>query len=443
MANPIDEQTLLLGLARTATPADAGALAQLALMGQRRRFERVAPNAEAGKIDIDIDLRPILPDGARRLFVRLFADAPKSQSDRLEEGAVAALADAGYRLHPFDFAELEPLVLRQRSALGPAGASWAQMVRPRASDDDGAHDSAVALLRTRRGTDPAGARADLESVFPAYSAKERLAFLEALQVGLGPGDVPFLTTLTTDKAGTVRDRAAELLGAIPGTDAYATRLARARDHIRVETSGLVFKKKSLAVTGITAKSGSLWQLLPGLRLDDLAAALGLNGRTFIELAADTAGLSEVVLHSVLAEGRYDVVSQFEGQVREDGADWINMLFRLLPTVAPVGRQRLLEVCIEPGRWTRLPVGGLTTLHASWGGPLPVAIAGKFLNSGAWKNMVGVAEHEAESRNHGIPEALAGLVPVALSKRFIADVEPISRRAADYHRFLLALAEEAP
>lgn len=441
---PIDEQAFLLGFARTAKPVDAAALTQLALLGQQRRFERPLLGPEALQpIGMADDPRPILPEAARKLFLRLFADTPKSQSDRLEAAAIAALAAAGRRLHPFDFAELEPLVLRHRGALGPAAASWAAMVRPRAADDDETETDLAVVLRAKRETDPDAARAELEPLFAGYSAKQRLALLGALKVGLGPRDVAFLSGLDGDKAGSVRDEAAELLGRIPGTANYGARLGRARDHLKLQSTGLVFKKKSLAVTGITEKSGSLWQLLAGLRIDDLAEALGLNGRTLVELAAETPDISEVMLHAVLAERRFELLNPFEAGLREDGVAWIMLLDRLLPGFAGAERERLLDVCLNPGKWTKLPMGALATLHAAWGGPLPVAVAQRFLRSEAWKTLLEATDEKASPLARDIPEQLAALVPLALSQTFIADAEPVSARAANYHRFLLALAEESP
>jgi hypothetical protein len=267
--------------------------------------------------------------------------------------------------------------------------------------------------------------------------------LEVLAAGLGPADGAFLSGLEGDKAATVREKAAELLGRIPGTSAYAARLARARDHLKVQAQGLVFKKKSLVVHGITEKSGSLWQLLAGLRLDDLAVAIGLDGRTFVELAVETADLDDVILHAVLSERRYELVDRFAAGRRDDGADWILMLHRLLPTARAEEREKLLEVCIKPVHWSKLPSAALPTLHADWGGPLPVAIARRLLECDAWRSLVEAGKSEARSSGNETPEQLAALIPVALSRQFIADAEPLSRRAADFHRFLLALVGETP
>lgn len=170
--------------------------------------------------------------------------------------------------------------------------------------------------------------------------------------------------------------------------------------------------------------------------------IGIDGRTLVELAAETDGLDEVILHAVLAERRYGLARLFDKRMRDDGTDWILMLFRLLPAASAEDREGLLKTCINPAQWAKLPIGALATLHEAWGGPLPLPIARRLLASDAWKLLVDTAETASPSFNNGIPEALAALLPVAMSRDFISDVEPLSRRAADFHRFLLALAEEA-
>lgn len=438
---PIDEQSFLLGFARSSMPVDATVLGQLALVGQRRRFERLVVTAELQPLAIVEDPRPILPEEARRLFRRLFVDAPKSSGDRLEIAAVAALEAAGRRLHPFDFAELEPLVLRHRKRLGPAAASWAALLHPQMAEDEEPDEAAIVDLRRRRESDPDRARSDIEAAFPAYPAATRLAILEALTIGLGEHDVGFLLELEGDKARTVRERAVALLGHIPGTLAYAARLARARDHLKLQTSGFLFKKKTLVVVGVTETSGSLSQLMAGLRIDDLARAIGLDSRTFVELAADTAGLSDVIVEAVLAERRYSLARSFETRLHADAKDGIMMLSRVLPTASAADRDELLRVCIDPAQWTKLPAL-LPMLHETWGGSLPVPMARRLLESAAWKQVIDAAAATPAPVNAATLEAVAVLVPQARSRDFIRDVEPLSRRAADYHRLLLALAEEA-
>jgi hypothetical protein len=441
---PIDEQAILLGFARSSAPVDSTVLAQLAMRGQKQRFERPVPAAEANRqIELGGDHRPILPDAARRLFVRLFADPPKSQNDRLEEAAVVALDRENLRLHPFDFAVLEPLVLRHRDALGPAAASWVAIVRPRGGSSEDDEIEVLAGLRQLRGANPNAARAEIQTSFTDQPAARRAAMLDVLRVALGPSDVAFLASLESDKAGSVRDRATELLGRIPGTADYGARLARARDHVKVQTSGLVFKKKSLSVQGITEKSGSMAQLLDGLMLHDLAAQFDLDVPKFVELASETDGLAEPVLLAVLAQGQFDLMPYFVASLRPDGADLISLLPRLLPQATSSVREKLLRALVGPKRWDRLPPSTfLDQLWDAWGGPLPIWLANDLVGSEAWLNHLSTQSSAVEPVKDERVEAVAALLPRELSLQFVAAVEPLSRRAADYHRFLLALVEEA-
>lgn len=95
----------------------------------------------------------------------------------------------------------------------------------------------VAVLATLRAHDPAAARELVSSTWASDSARDRRAHLEALRVGLDLADEPLLEAGLDDRAGTVREVAAELLDALPGS----ARAARMADRLRplVRRTGLI------------------------------------------------------------------------------------------------------------------------------------------------------------------------------------------------------------
>src|SRR5262245_20414687 len=112
------QQALLIGLARQPLAGDG--LTALALLGQRLRYDRpAAPGPASETRQLPDDPRPLLPDRARAALRRLIATPDKSVSGRLNAAAIARIARAGLRLHPFDFTALEPVLRRHEGEIDP------------------------------------------------------------------------------------------------------------------------------------------------------------------------------------------------------------------------------------------------------------------------------------------------------------------------------------
>ncbi|MEV7134674.1 DUF5691 domain-containing protein [Arthrobacter sp. NPDC093128] len=118
-------------------------------------------------------------------------------------------------------------------AIGPDAATthdWAELTMA---------DATAELERLRR-RDPAAARRLLHAYWDALSARERAAHLAAFAINLEPADEDLLEIALDDKAKSVRDLAADLLGRLP-TSARANRMAtRLRPLLRVK--GLLRKQ---------------------------------------------------------------------------------------------------------------------------------------------------------------------------------------------------------
>jgi hypothetical protein len=85
----------------------------------------------------------------------------------------------------------------------------------------GTRNGRMFLLETLRAERPAIARTLIESTWTSEKADDRAAFVEALALGLGPDDEPFLEAALDDRSKEVRATAAKLLARLP-----ASRLAR-------------------------------------------------------------------------------------------------------------------------------------------------------------------------------------------------------------------------
>jgi hypothetical protein len=251
-------QAFLLGLARQPVapppslsallpPGSEPALALLALMGQRQRFAGPPPVAADPVPDaarrLHEDPRPILPPQARRALTRLAGSVEKSLAGHVLPIALRRIGAAGCRPHPFDLPDLARHIKADAENQGLAERAYLALI---ASDTD--EEAAKGLFFDRitaenwttfpkaqrrsfvagvRQKDPAEGRALIESVWKTEPAPVRAALLEALAVGLGAGDKPFLDKLATDRAESVRQAAGRLLARMPDTAGFAQRLAEA------------------------------------------------------------------------------------------------------------------------------------------------------------------------------------------------------------------------
>ena len=193
------------------------------------------------------DRPPCLAPAARRLGRILRGEHP----DLLEEWlrALTAAGRAAPPEHLVDLVDrtraapgLRPVVVE---AAGPVagwlsellpGLGWAigPPMDPREAWERGEPAERIEALRRLRSADPAAARELLATGLPGERAELRAAAYGTLAAGLGPEDESLLERGLDDRVAAVRQRAAELLAALPSS-AWAQRMARAggphgRDH---------------------------------------------------------------------------------------------------------------------------------------------------------------------------------------------------------------------
>lgn len=111
--------------------------------------------------------------------------------------------------------------------------------------DTGRLPERLAWLTELRRRDLDAARDQLVSGWARETGEDRVQLLTALRTGLGPADEPFLEAALDDRKAEVRQRAARLLAALPGSAFTARAADRARAVLRLERSGL---RRRIAVT---------------------------------------------------------------------------------------------------------------------------------------------------------------------------------------------------
>jgi hypothetical protein len=316
------KQAMLLGLSRqplgipeplqrlaAAAPDRDAVLTVLAVAGQQQRFQRPArhdcfgPRPDAAR-RMHEDPRPILPEAARRALLRLANGVEKSLADAVLSAAARRVAATGFRLHPFDLPQLIAHIKADARCLGLAERAYLLLTvnseavaTPTGLDNEITRENwtgfqkihRIAFLRNERRKHAAAARALLQDVFKSEPANVRGDLLGALDVGLGVDDLPFLESLASDRADSVRAVAARLVAAVPGTPAFTARLLEAarcfvRSSLRIgsiltriglaNTAAVTFKPPASANRG--ERHAQLARLFEGFSAAEVAATAGLT-----------------------------------------------------------------------------------------------------------------------------------------------------------------------
>jgi hypothetical protein len=452
-------QSFLLGLTRqpTATPPSlAGllprgcdpALALLALAGQRQRFAVTPPPAIDAVPDaarrLHEDPRQILPPPARRALNRLAGSVEKALAGSVLPIALRRIGTAGFRVHPFDLPELARHIKSDAESQGLAERAYLALIASDTDEDAGKDlfferitaDNWTTFPKAQRRLfvaglrrqNPAEGRALIESVWKAEPAPVRAALLEALAVGLGADDTPFLEQLAADRAESIKQAALRLLAHMPATESFEQRLADAAQCFKRAGQGL---GRVMAKFGIGGAGGLTFtlpvdrsklqeahaerdRLFGGLSLDALARAVGATPTEIIAaVPADEQHVLSLMLDTALADG--DVV-----------------------TVQRIVGARLLASQALPGHV-------VMSLAVKARLPLDPDAAARLLAAPAWVNAVSDlagAAAPAAQKDDGRLIFTATLMPREIMPAFIASLAALPPGAArapkDFADLILAL-----
>lgn len=341
-------QALLLGLKRQPLSPSAELAAKLsllseprarelalfALLAQRQRFtarratSEVLTPFDCGGSGHPHDSRSLLPEAARAPLSRLLTTPIEADNQLIAGVALEQLGKRGLRLHPFDLPRLakalrsypERLGANERTFLGLSSEAPTEEAIDAANWRDFGKAIRAAFLRDERRSDPAGARALVESCFKEEPAAVRLELIDAFEVGLSEADIPFLVTLERDRSTKVKERANSLLRSIPGSGAYQELLEFAAPLFRL-------KRPTLGRSQLEFKGAA--KDLRHLRLSDLIERLELEPRSFIDRPPKIErDLGEDLLRSALRERRFDLADAIMQGIGE-GFNWIDAAGALL------------------------------------------------------------------------------------------------------------------
>jgi hypothetical protein len=210
-------------------------LTAAAVLANYRRAGHVPARPDARLPVAERDGRPLVPSAARRRLFRVPAEligewlqVVHEKGMRVPPEHLPALAEAA-RTRPALRPPLAAVAGPAGSWLGERNPEWSFLVAVREDRvwDHGRPLQRREWLRRTLATDPAAARTALSSTWSREPAGDRADFLAVLGEHLAPDDEPFLETALDDRAGQVRETAAELLARMPGSRLAARMRERA------------------------------------------------------------------------------------------------------------------------------------------------------------------------------------------------------------------------
>jgi hypothetical protein len=319
---PADWRTLL-----GEGPAAEAALTALAGQALQAVFRTVGPEA--------LQPRPLLPrlsaptpsPAARARFRRALA-ARKTEAGGVRP-LIALLAARGYAAHPADWTP-GPNDDWAPDLYAP-WIAWAAAERTTVPQDELTAETwndwpwaerrvALAALRRR---DPAAASALLVARAAGEPAEKRLKLLELLNDGLGPADIPLLTSLTNDRSDRVQALVKHLLARLGHGAADKELAAELAKMVELGKVGLLRRKPQLRLPGLkTAAQQARRRDLFGLvTLAGLAKALGADEAALVETAPTGDTTAILAFATMVADTGSDAARRalLERLLDDDGA----------------------------------------------------------------------------------------------------------------------------
>jgi hypothetical protein len=215
--------------------AEEALLTAAAVFANYRRAGHLPTRPDTRLPAAERDARPLVPPAARRRLLRMPSEllsewlrAVHEKGMRVPPEHLPALAEAA-RTRPGLRPPLAAVAGPAGSWLGEHNPEWSFLVTV---SGDRAWELGTPLqrrewLRRMLTTDPGAARTALASTWTREPAGERAELLAVLGEHLVPDDEPFLETALDDRAGQVRETAAELLARLPGSSLAARMRERA------------------------------------------------------------------------------------------------------------------------------------------------------------------------------------------------------------------------
>lgn len=431
----------LISGARDGLPLDrigaTSPLQTLSLAGQAVRFDRPARPAQFMVEEKTEDGRRIIGEPARKLLLRLLGG--KSQaSEHLADALARTLVERSLRPHPFDLPRLETFVKPRAELLGAEALAFAERATPAAERQsyfapDKLTDDTWMLatpavkahyIAGRRAADPDAARVLVETSWASENADNRVRILGTFQEQLSATDATFLSGLDKDRAPRVRELAQRLLSRLPGFEGDDPALRAALERIKVNKSGLIFKRTTLGLelpATIKHQFGiAAWinEIFSPVGIEKLAAALSLSIDDMIASVDKDGNLLLAFLIMATRDRRLDVVETVANRLSNAWEAIAQANISDLDVMDADWRRRWADLVVQPRQWTAdAPIWTLPKLADLLDAPASLTLFADILGSKPWKALCS----EPGKASSDLVESLAVLCPPASRDRLRADL----------------------
>ncbi|MBP0578461.1 hypothetical protein J8I29_03990 [Labrys sp. LIt4] len=414
-----------------AAGAEKAELQALALLGQHRRFlRRWARRVEIRGPAFE-DGRALPPPAARSLMVSLLSGKNGSVDDTLAYAVADALDRRKMKIHPFDLPRLDAFVRLHADSLGTSALAW---VARNAAAEEGNEDNPYSFvekidvsnwqqgwpsqkagfIREQRRIDAGKARDLVIAAFASERAPVRASLVKALAVGLSAEDAPFLESLATDRAPSVREAAEVLRGRLPGSAASARKLQDCISRIKVQKTGLLRRGRALSLdypATIRPYQQLPWafQTFAGIGLGQLAEGLGMSVEE-VAKGANDAVLGLVLAAQAVRESRWPLLAGLS----EGRSDLWPILDQVEDADLGEGAVPALQAAlIRPALWSELPAAAQwTKLYTVLRAPLSPATFKSIMMSKAWRALPAGTDDSPAAPTAAILSAMAALAPAS-------------------------------
>jgi hypothetical protein len=425
---------LLTGIRGRGMPHTFGAtdsLQLLALASQAVKLDRPQP-PETFIIEEDAsDPRRIVPDEARPLIHRLVgAGTYVAAGGRTQAALARALADRGFKLHPFDLPVLESFVEKQVALLGAEALAFAQRdaapeqrqsyFSSESMNDDnwtnGNRGERAKYIARRRAEDPDVALQLVEESWNSFDVEGKVRLAGALRVQSNPSDVPFLRTLLKERSPRIKDVARALLARLPGYDGDNPNLREALTRIEPRrTNPGSFDLRLPANVSHYDANEWIVSTFTGFGIEELARAKEMTVDQLVKSAVPGERLLCGLMVSATNDGRFDVIAEITERYLPTMQDFL--IRYEIPGVEQLTAQERIEwlrAALRPRQWTDLSSHSLEIIYDILEGEMPLDIARSVFGAPVIRRMLqsyGYGQHGQFGIDHF--ELLAVMCPAEL------------------------------
>jgi hypothetical protein len=398
---------LLTGVRGRGMPQTFGAtdsLQLLSLAAQAVKLDRPQPPETFIIEDDASDPRRVVPDEARPLLQRLVGAGTHVAAGGRTQAAVArALAERGFKLHPFDLPVLESFVEKQASLLGAEALAFAQRdaapeqkqsyFSSEAMNDDnwthGNRGERAKYIARRRTEEPEVALKLVEEAWNGFDVEGKVRLAGALRVQSNPSDVPFLRVLLKERSPRIKNVARALLARLPGYDGDNPNLREVLSRIEPRrTSPGSFDLRLPANVSHYDSNEWIVSTFTGFGIEELAQAKEMTVEQLVKSAVPGERLLCGLMVSATNDGRFDVIAEITERYLPTMQEFL--IRNQIPGVeqlTPEERLEWLRAALRPRQWTDIPLGALETIYDILEGEMPVDIARSIFGAPVMKRML--------------------------------------------------------